>query len=206
MSYKILHDLFQDCLTREYKTVDNAASYDITRYGDTLLIFFEASHGQEDWNNNLNFRIRPYDDMNPVWYCHAGFLKVFKSVLPYLEPYINQPDVRRAVIVGYSHGGALAVLCHEAVWFRRPDMRKRLISFAYGAPRVLFGNVPRQVRERFRELYLIQNADDIVTRVPPALLGFRHVGNIISIGEKGQHSPIDAHRPESYLSSLSAMR
>ncbi len=206
MSYKILENLFRECLDRPYKDVDNAASYDVSLEDGTLVIFFESSHGREDWNNNLNFRIRPYDDMNPTWYCHAGFLKVFKSVLPYLEPFIVDPDVHRAVIVGYSHGGALTVLCHEAVWFRRPDLRRRLISFAYGAPRVLFGNVPREVRDRFRELYLIQNADDIVTRVPPAVLGFRHVGNIIGIGERGLHTPIDAHRPESYLAALSAMR
>ena len=206
MSYKILCDLFQDCLSRSYMTVENAASFDIEVSDGTLFLFFEPSHGSEDWNNNLNFRIRPYDDMDPVWYCHAGFLKVFKSVLPHLEPHIADPGIRRAVIVGYSHGGALAVLCHEAVWFRRPDIRKHLISFAYGAPRVLYGAIPREIRERFRELYLIQNEGDIVTRLPPALLGYRHVGNIITVGQPGKYSPVDAHRPESYLEALKSMR
>ena len=206
MSYKILYNLFQDCLTRHYRTVDNAASFDVEVENGTLAIFFESSNGSEDWSNNLNFRVRPYDDMHPAWFCHAGFLKVFKSVLPYLEPYITSPEVRRAVIVGYSHGGALSVLCHEAIWFRRPDIRSRLISFAYGAPRVLFDPIPQDVRNRFRELYLIQNEGDIVTHAPPAILGFRHVGHIIRIGEKGRYSPIDAHRPESYLEALSAMR
>ena len=205
MSYKILHRLFENCLTRSYQTVDNAASFDIEVNSGTLFLFFEQSRGGEDWSNNLDFRIRPYDDMHPVWYCHAGFLKVFKSVLPYLEPYLSDPEIRRVVIVGYSHGGALAILCHEAVWFRRPDIRKHLVSFAYGAPRVLFGAVPKEVRERFAELYLIQNAGDLVTHIPPAFLGYRHVGNIISIGEKGKYSPVDAHRPESYLAELEAM-
>ena len=206
MSYKILHDLFFDCLSRDYHTAGNAASYDIEIRDGTLVIFFEASNGSEDWSNNLNFRIRPYDRMDPVWYCHAGFLKVFKSVFPYVEPYINAPEIRRAVVVGYSHGGALAILCHEAIRFRRPDMGRHLLTFAYGAPRVLFETIPYAVRERFRELYLIQNEGDIVTRVPPALLGYRHVGNIIRIGEKGTYSPVDAHRPESYLRELAAMR
>lgn len=206
MSYQLLYHLFEDCLTRNYRTVDNSASYDIQFHGGTLAIFFEASRGSEDWNNNLNFRIRPYDDMDPVWYCHAGFLKVFKSVLPYLESYISAPDVRRVVISGYSHGGALAILCHEAVWFRRPDIRRHLITFAYGAPRVLFGTPPREVQDRFHELYLIRNQGDLVTHMPPAFLGFRHIGNRIEIGQKGQYSSIDAHRPESYLAALAAMR
>ena len=206
MSYKILHALFAECLTRDYKTVENAASFSIGIEDGTLLLFFEPSNGREDWDNNLNFRIQPYDDMDPVWYCHAGFLKVFKSALPYLEPYIMSEKVRRAVTVGYSHGGALAILCHEAIWFRRPDIRDRVKTFAYGAPRVLYTPIPREVKRRFRELYLIQNEGDLVTHLPPAVLGFRHVGNVITIGENGAYNAIDAHRPESYLAELNAMR
>lgn len=206
MSYKILHDLFAECLARPYETVESAASFSIETDRGTLFLFFEPSNGREDWDNNLNFRIQPYDNMHPVWYCHAGFLKVFKSVLPYIDPYISDPDIRRIVTVGYSHGGALAILCHEAIWFRRPDIRSHIKTFAYGAPRVLFAPIPREVKKRFGELYLIQNEGDLVTHLPPAVLGFRHVGNIINIGEIGTYNAIDAHRPESYLTELGAMR
>jgi hypothetical protein len=205
MSYKILHEMFAECLARPYTTVENGASFDARIEDGTLYLFFEPSNGREDWNNNLNFRVRPYDDMKPAWYCHAGFLRVFKSVLPYLEPYIEDRLVRRIVTVGYSHGGALAILCHEAAVFRRPDLRDHIKTFAYGAPRVLFAPVPRAVKKRFRELYLVQNEGDLVTHLPPAVLGFRHVGNIISIGEKGTYTAIDAHRPESYLAVLAAL-
>lgn len=205
MSYKILHELFAECLDLTYTTVENSASFNARIEDGTLYLFFEPSNGREDWNNNLNFRVRPYDDMKPAWYCHAGFLRVFKSVLPYLEPFIEDRSVRRVVIVGYSHGGALAILCHEAVVFRRPDLRGRVKAFAYGAPRVLFFPIPKAVKNRFRELYLIQNKGDLVTHLPPAALGFRHVGNVISIGQDGAYSPIDAHRPESYLAELAAL-
>lgn len=205
MSYKILHSLFAECVSREYQTVEDDASFSATVENGTLFLFFEPSHGRVDWDNNLDFRIRPYDDMNPAWYCHAGFLKVFKSALPYLEPYFLSPDVRRAIIVGYSHGGALAILCHEALIFRRPDIRTHVKTFAYGAPRVLYAPIPRAVKKRFRELYLIQNEGDLVTHLPPAALGFRHVGNIISIGQNGTYNAIDAHRPESYLAELNAL-
>lgn len=204
MSYKILHALFAECLRRPYTTVENGASFDAVLENGTLFLFFEPSNGQEDWDNNLNFRIRPYDDMNPVWYCHAGFLRVFKSVLPYIEPYIEDPSVRRVITVGYSHGGALAILCHEAVRFRRPSLGQNVKTFAYGAPRVLYAPIPPAVRARFDELYLIQNQGDAVTRLPPALLGYRHVGHVISIGD-GSYSAIDAHRPESYLEQLHRM-
>ncbi len=206
MSYRILYQLFEECLSRTYRNTENAASFDVELENGTLMIYFEHSHGSEDWTNNLNFRIRPYDNMHPAWYCHAGFLKVFKSLLPHLMPYIEHADTHRVAVVGYSHGGALAILCHEAVRYHRPDLGKNLRTFAFGAPRVIYGALPPPVKSRFRELYLIQNEDDIVTRLPPAILGYRHVGSVIRIGEKGQLSPIDAHRPESYLAALSAMR
>ena len=206
MSYKILRDLFLECLDKDYQTVENAASFHAEIENGTLRLFFEPSNGEEDWINNLNFRVRPYDDMDPVWYCHAGFLKVFKSLLPYIMPHILDPQTRRAVITGYSHGGALAILCHEAMVFHRPELVRHVKTFAFGAPRVLFGTVPVAVRARFSELYLIQNAGDAVTHLPPALLGYRHVGHKILIGQKGAYSPIDAHRPESYLAALDAMR
>ena len=206
MSYKILRALFSQCLSRPYTTAENSASFDIVAENGTLFIFLESSHGREDWDNNLNFRIRPYDDMDPVWYCHAGFLKVFKSLLPYIMPHILSPETRRAVITGYSHGGALAILCHEALMFHRPDLAGHVKTFAFGAPRVLFGAVPPEVKARFSELYLIQNAGDAVTHLPPAFLGYHHVGNKIPIGRKGDYSPIDAHRPESYLAALDAMQ
>ena len=205
MSYRILRALFSECLARSYTNVENAASFDVERDGGTLFVFLEQSRGAGDWQNNLNFRVRPYDDMHPVWYCHAGFLRVFKSLLPHIMPHIESPETRRIVIVGYSHGGALSILCHEAAWYRRPDIRTHVRSFAFGAPRVLFGPVPLSVRKRFEEMYLIQNQDDIVTRVPPAILGYRHVGNIITVGERGAFSPIDAHRPESYLAAIEAL-
>ena len=205
MSYKILYDLFSQCLSRPYITVENSASLDIVFQNGTLFIFLEASHGREDWDNNLDFRIRPYDDMKPLWYCHAGFLKVFKSLLPYIMPHIQNHETRRAIIVGYSHGGALAILCHEAAVFHRPDLGRNIKTFAYGAPRVLFDPIPLAVRRRFSELYLIQNANDAVTNLPPALLGYRQVGNKIAIGQGETLSPVDAHRPESYLAALESM-
>ena len=205
MSYKILRDLFLECLDKDYQTVENAASFHAEIENGTLRLFFEPSNGEEDWINNLNFRVRPYDDMDPVWYCHAGFLKVFKSALPYLKPYMDSESIHHAITVGYSHGAALSILFHEAMWFRRPDLRGRIKTFAYGAPRVLYAPIPQKIRARFHELYLIQNAGDIVTRVPPAIFGFRHVGNVIAIGQKNKYNAIDAHRPESYLAELDLM-
>ena len=198
----IMLSLFRACLNHEYRNVENGGSFATDRVGDALYLWFEHSHGVTDWLNNLDFVAVPYRDMQPVWQCHAGFLKVWKSVKPYLEGEILDPTVKRLCIVGYSHGAALAVLCHEYAWYHRPDLRDRLCGFAYGCPRVLYDCVPPEIAVRWESFFNIQNQGDVVTHLPPRLTGFCHVGVEVLIGRDGKYSAIDAHRPESYLAEL----
>lgn len=203
---KMLLSLFQACLSAGYREVENAASYAYerkeTEEGIALTLFFEQSNGRVDWLNNLDFVARPYEEMDPPWRCHAGFLKVFKSLLPYLEPHLRDPAVGRVTVVGYSHGAALALLFHESVWYHRPDLREKLSGFGFGCPRVLYGCVSPEIAPRWERFYVIRNEDDLVTHLPPRFAGYCHVGNLITVGEAGRYSSVDAHRPESYLAEL----
>ncbi len=198
----MLKELFEECLGKDYKETGNGGSWAYDRRGDRLFLWFEKSSGIEDWVNNLQFAAVPYAEMDPPWECHAGFLKVWKSIKPHLEPLIFDMTVKEITSVGYSHGAALAVLCHEYIWYRRRDLRDHLYGFGYGCPRVLFGCVPDDLATRWERFYVIRNIDDLVTHLPPRGMGFCHVGNLIEIGRAGAYSPIDAHRPESYLAEL----
>jgi hypothetical protein len=115
------------------------------------------------------------------------------------------PEVRAVRIVGYSHGAALAVLCHEYLWFHRPDLRQTLTGFGYGCPRVLWGIPTPALQKRWERFTVIRNREDIVTHLPPALFGYFHVGRMLEIGQKGTYSATDAHRPESILKELDAL-
>ena len=207
---KLLLDLFLECLSREYREVENAASYSYSRKplengeGETLSIFFQHSHGLTDWMNNLDFSARPYKDMDPSWKCHAGFLRVWNSVKEYLKPHMLDPNIKSAVVVGYSHGAALAILCHEYLWYHRPELREHLFGVGFGAPRVLYGCVPPEIACRWENFYVVRNENDLVTHLPPRFTGYCHVGNLITLGEKDSEKSgtVDSHRPESYLESL----
>ena len=86
-----------------------------------------------DWKNNFDFPAKPYKDMEVNWSCHRGFLRVWKSIEPYLEEVINDMTISQIYIVGYSHGAAIASLCHEYVWYHRPDLRDNgLEGFGFG--------------------------------------------------------------------------
>ena len=202
---------FQRCLDASYTTENNGADWAVERDGDELLILFEHSRGSLDWMNNLNFHAVPYREMHPIWQVHAGFLSVWQAAKPAVaeavEPYLSLPPakspVKRVTIVGYSHGAALAVLCHEWLWYRYPLWRAVLNGYGFGGPRVLYGCPTPSLAARWAQFRLLRNNDDPVTHLPPRAFGYCHVGNLLQIGD-GATSGIDSHRPENYLASLRA--
>lgn len=198
-----LSELFQALLNEKYiQLEEETASYNCHMHSGTLYIFFEWSNGKTDWYNNLDFPAKPYRNMENRWYAHRGFLRVWKVIEDHLRPYIMDPSVKKIVIGGYSHGAAIALLCHEFCMFNRRDLENRIFGYGFGCPRVLHGHLTRQVKKRFRHFFVIRNGRDIVTHVPPALFGFRHVGEMIVIGRDSRLCPVDAHRPENYTAAL----
>ena len=197
------YDLFQLCLNARYLDVKNDASFAVQTRENTLYILFQHSSGLTDWQNNLDFPAAPYRDMETDWRCHRGFLRVWHSILPYIEEILNPGSCSAVTIAGYSHGAALAVLCHEYIWFHYPMLRSSLYGVGFGAPRVVWCRSGcRRIASRWENFTVIRNLDDAVTHLPPSILGYRHMGTLLKIGKKGRYTPIDAHRPESYLASL----
>ncbi|MBQ8383243.1 MAG: hypothetical protein IJX47_08575 [Clostridia bacterium] len=198
-----LSTLFSRTLHTTYTHVENSADFALRRIGDTLYLFFAHSDGKVDWKNNLDFPAKAYRrEKSSTWYAHRGFLKVWKTVEDYVAADIMDPGVSRIVISGYSHGAALAVLCHEYVWQKRPDLRQSLRGYGFGCPRVVFGLLSRDLRARWEHFTVIRNLNDVVTHLPPVWFGFTHVGKMLEVGERGRYTRIDAHRLENYLTEL----
>lgn len=195
-----LSRLFDLIAAADYSETEEAGSYAVRREGRRLTILFEGSNGREDWKHNFNFPAKPYHEMRDIWFVHRGFLKVFRSIEPRLAPLIGDGKVREIVIAGYSHGAALALLCHEYALFHRPDLAGAIKGYGFGCPRVVWLRPNRRVRARFKDFTVIRNGCDLVTRLPPALFGFRHVGKLLRLCGGG--GPIRAHDPERYRSGL----
>lgn len=198
---KVLDDLkkkMTECLGVHYTTVENGASFATVLQGDTLTLYFECSNGKEDWRNNFAFPAKPYRDMADKWKCHGGFLKVWKSVEPYVSVGINDPAVKKIEIVGYSHGAAVALLCHEYCKYNRPDVEVK--GYGFGCPRVFWGQASEQVMRRFSGFLVVRNGRDIVTHLPPEIFGFRHVGGLLQVGKS--EGVFKDHFPLNYLRNL----
>lgn len=200
-----LEHLFLQCISRDYENTWANVSYATERIGGELRIWFQSSNGALDWMRNLDFPARPYGDCKSLWFCHRGFLGAWREVRPHLVDTISDTSVDRITIVGYSHGAAVALLCHEYACFNRPDIADHINGFGFGCPRVVWGPTPRAVRNRFTNFLVVRNLDDFVTHLPPAFFGFHHVSPVLEIGTKGRYTDIDAHRPLSYLDSLRGM-
>lgn len=193
--------LFIKCLKAQYQKAGAGGDYAVERQGDTLRLLFEKSDGLKDWRNNFHFPIKPYKHMGQKWYCHRGFLKVWKAIEPYVVEHIMDPRVKKIEIIGYSHGAAIALLCYEYCIFNRPDAEVRGVGF--GCPRVFWGTVPKEVKSRFDNFVVVRNGRDIVTHVPPALLGYRHISKILQIGEDDSRGIVKDHTPVEYIRHLS---
>lgn len=188
-------------LKPKYIHLENDASYYCENLFGTLHIYFEKSNGMTDWKNNFDFPARPYRNMNEGrWFAHRGFVKVWKTIEPHLAEKINNPKIKGIVISGYSHGAAIALLCHEYCKFSRPDLK--IESYGFGCPRVVWGWFGKKVKDRFDGFTVVRNCDDIVTYAPPAIFGYRHVGTLLEIGQDKNYNPIESHCPESYINEL----
>lgn len=189
---------FERVLNAPYIHLEGGGSYFVERSGPVLRLFFEGSNGRLDWRNNFDFPAKPYRDMADRWYAHRGFLRVWKEIEPHVADQIADPTVEAIEVAGYSHGAAIALLCHEYCSFHRPDVS--LWGIGFGGPRVVWGPMPENVRRRFDTFVVIRKGRDMVTHVPPALFGFRHVGPLVTIGKSV--GAIKDHYAEEYLAEL----
>lgn len=201
-----MKDLFKRCLKAKYISTAKNGNYAIEVEGDTLYLLFQWSKGFWDWVHNFLFPAKPYKRMSCLWFCHRGFLKVWKAMRDEIEAYVKEtlsknPDVKNIVCIGYSHGGALALFATEDMEYLYGESLT-VEGYGFGAPRVIWGIVPEAVKNRLQAFQVIRNIPDIVTHLPPVLLGFRHVASPLKVGKAGKRTPIKAHYASAYIAEL----
>lgn len=199
-----MKELFERCLKAEYTTTEAGGDYAVQYEDGTIYLLFEKSDGKGDWRINFDFPAVPYSRMTEKWYYHRGFLKMWKSMRDQIEEavarIVSEKPVHRIICVGYSHGAAIALLATEDMVFLYKDLVE-IKGYGYGAPRGVWGFVPKAVKERMLHFEAVRNIPDIVTHVPPVLFGFRHL-RLRRIGKSGKYGPVKAHYAEAYLAEL----
>jgi hypothetical protein len=191
--------LFEKTLRGPWSTAGNDTQYRVEVIDDIVYLFFQGSSQDRDWKYNFDFPATPYKNQPVPWKAHRGFVNAWKAAEDQVMMDVAKvKGKRKLIIAGYSHGGALAVLAHEDLFYHHADPT----TYTFGAPRVLW--LPkRSILSRFEKLTNIANRGDIVTHVPPCLIGYCHAGKAKRIGcnRMISHFP---HYKEAYKESLNA--
>jgi triacylglycerol lipase len=112
---------------------------------------------------------------------HSGFHGHVDVLWPRIETLLK--DNKLPVwFAGHSLGGAMATLCAARCKWSEIESNPRAI-YTFGSPRVGDRKFVKFLRTRhFRWV----NNNDIVPRVPPRWLGYRHVGKEIYLSRRGR--------------------
>lgn len=195
--------LFKTCVSIPYDSAGSDVNYKLVRNDSVLNIFFQGSDSALDWINNFKFRAKPYDGMPNSWKCHGGFLQCWNIAKPFIEEVLYDTSITDIIITGYSHGAAIAALCHEFCWYNRPDIRNNIRGYGIGCPRIFaHWAVPKSLKRRWANFFVVRKDNDLVTHVPFKLLRFSHVSRPIVIGSRKDENMIKSHYPDVYIREL----
>ena len=106
---------------------------------------------------------------------HNGFQNELEKVWPQVNELVKDKGKKKKLyICGHSLGGAMATVCASRL--------KPLALFTYGSPRV---GTRKFVRNITCEHHRHVNNNDIVTKVPFAIMGYKHHGSLCYINFYG---------------------
>lgn len=170
---------------------------------DKLFIVFRGTDSKINRINNFCFAKKtiPYGNTHSNIRVHCGFLKSYSSVRKKIHKIIN-PGICKIILTGHSLGAALAVLCAVDLQYNFPQ--NDIEVYAFGCPRVGNAAFARSYNKRVFKTLRFNNGNDIVTKLPPVIFGFRHIGTEIHIGKARLPfcMSFKAHLPQNYYKNL----
>jgi triacylglycerol lipase len=158
---------------------DGAQAYIFANGADAVV----TCRGTEphDWNDvraDLNLGVVVGETAGWV---HRGFKHEVDDLWPRLEQALVN-NRRTLWFTGHSLGGAMAAICAGRCTMSSIRSNPRAL-FTFGSPRI---GSWRYVNYVQLEAYRWVNNNDIITRLPPAWLGFRHKGQEVYLNAYGK--------------------
>ncbi len=122
-----------------------------------------------------------------VGHVHRGFKGEVDQLWPMIEKSLQANRSKKVWFCGHSLGGAMATICAGRCFISEiPSAPEAL--FTYGSPRV---GTKRYINYcRIQHIRWVNN-NDIVPRLPPAWLGFRHSGREMYLNRRGELRKLD---------------
>ena len=154
-----------------------------------VAMVFRGTEGVRDVLTDLDYFPRPWTARGaPAGRVHRGFARALGHVLPLLEAALPV-EPKPLVLSGHSLGAAMATLAASQL------QASELHTF--GEPRAGNAEFARFLHRNVEEgltYHRYVDCCDIVTRVPPGFMGFRHCGVLHYIDVNGDiHRSPDKH-------------
>jgi triacylglycerol lipase len=159
---------------------DGAESYVLSNRYDCVIVCRGTEPKQ--WND-IKADANAWTIASDVGRVHSGFDAEVRDLWPRLESLIKE-NQRPTWFAGHSLGGAMATICAVRCKLAPIPTDPRAI-FTYGAPRV--GDRRYSTFLKIKHYRWVNN-NDIVPRVPPRWLGYRHMGQEIYLNRRGKIS------------------
>jgi triacylglycerol lipase len=159
---------------------EGAQAYIVSNESDTVVI----CRGTEpnEWND-IKADVNAWSVLaETVGRVHRGFKDEVDTIWPPMEAALAN-NAKTTWFTGHSLGAAMAAICAGRCMLSTIESDPAGL-FTFGSPRV---GSRRYVNHcKFPEYYRWVNNNDIVTRVPPIWLGYRHAGKLMYFDCKGK--------------------
>ncbi len=151
---------------------------------DIIVVVFRGTENDLDWRTNIQARFVALQGGTRV---HTGFFQAYWPIRDAMFDFLISAlkKRKRAVYVtGHSLGGALALMATaELANHDDAEIRDSIAAcYTFGGPRAGDASFDLYVKA---PLYRVTNGIDLVPAVPPAILGYRHVGDTRYFGKPG---------------------
>lgn len=161
---------------------DGAEAYVFGNRFDCMIVCRGTEPNQ--WND-IKADANAWTVVSEVGRVHSGFHTEVNELWPLLEQQVKE-NQRPMWFSGHSLGGAMAAVCAVRCKISPIPSNPQAI-FSFGAPRV--GNRSYSSFLKVKHYRWVNN-NDIVPRVPPRWLGYRHMGQEIYINRRGRISSL----------------
>lgn len=172
---------------------------------DNIIFAFRGTSSWQDAKTDLNFSLHPPIKQDPNLLLHRGFSAAATSLceIGFLLHDIldNSVDPHHIVFTGHSLGGAIAqtVAILISVSHEVPlDSPLHVITF--GSPKIT--DQKNAAAEWPFTITMFEMDGDPVPRLPPGILGYRHISQrtLISLPDRGMMTP--DHPIEGYIQAI----
>lgn len=145
---------------------------------DEIAICFRGTEPSELSDILADLNALPKKSMTDGW-VHRGFRKELDKLWGRVEALAKSHIDKKLYVCGHSLGAAMATICTSRI----EEFRDVEALYTYGSPRAGTRSFVKGIRTTH---WRFVNNNDIVARVPLALMGYKHHGNLCYINHYGK--------------------